>query len=372
MKNRVYSLLLSTALVAAVFTLPACQDDPEIGNTTPKFNYTVPTTYNFSNVNYRNQQIRIIMMSEFVAEARKAHAQGVVVNGDKLKNMLSNLNNPFAADSVNTSGVKLEDKIAGTEIAEFKAMIDSAVAASKNTMPAVNGRSGLIANSADPSKVYLVNSNGLEFKEYFDKTLMGALAHYQISSIYLSEDKIGNTVDNVNVVVGKGTTMEHSWDEAFGYFAVSKEFPTNKTGIAFISKYADGRDALLGVNKKIMDAYLTGRAAISNKDYATRDAQAKIIREQIELVFVATAIHYLNEALKNLANDGVRCHVLSEAIGCIKGLKYNPITKTDFAKINEICGQIGNNFHTVTEAGIKQAKAQLVEIYGLSANADLL
>ena len=54
---------------------------------------------------------------------------------------------------------------------------------------------------------------------------------------------------------GKGTDMQHHWDEAFGYFGVPTDFPTNTEGLVGLGKYCNKVDAQLGCNKIIMDAF---------------------------------------------------------------------------------------------------------------------
>lgn len=181
-------------------------------------------------------------------------------------------------------------------------------------------------------------------------------------SIYLAPGKMD--VDNEEIEEGKGTAMEHHWDEAFGYFGVPTDFPTNTDGIRFWGKYANGRDALLGSNEALMNAFITGRAAISNKDLETRDEQIEIIRNEWEKVSAATAIHYLNAANAAFADDAVRNHTLSEAWAFIHALKYNPNKKLSNVEVEEILAELGENFYEITTDNINAAKATLVEAYG--------
>ena len=171
-------------------------------------------------------------------------------------------------------------------------------------------------------------------------------------------------VDNEAIEEGIGTAMEHHWDEAFGYLGLPTDFPSNTEGLRFWGKYINGRDAQLGSNEKLMKAFITGRAAISNNDLETRDEQIEIIRNEWEKVSAATAVHYLNRANSFFADDAIRNHVLSEAWAFIHALKYNPNKKLTNVEIDAILEDLGDNFYTVTTDNINAVKAALVSAYG--------
>jgi hypothetical protein len=84
------------------------------------------------------------------------------------------------------------------------------------------------------------------------------------------------------------------------------------------------RDAQLGSNAKLMDAFLKGRAAISNKDMKAKNEASPAIQEEWEKVSAATAISYLNRAKTSITDDAVRNHVLTEAIGFVYALRFKP------------------------------------------------
>ena len=55
--------------------------------------------------------------------------------------------------------------------------------------------------------------------------------------------------------------------------------------VGFIAKYSNTVDGRLGTNKKIMDAYLKGRAAIANNDETALNEAVEVLYKQLELVF---------------------------------------------------------------------------------------
>ena len=73
-----------------------------------------------------------------------------------------------------------------------------------------------------------MDANGIEYTQLIEKGLMGAVFYYQITNVYLGDGKMDvDNADQVDPDNGKYyTTMEHHWDEAFGYFSDAVDFPT--------------------------------------------------------------------------------------------------------------------------------------------------
>ncbi|BDS09476.1 DUF4856 domain-containing protein [Aureispira anguillae] len=331
--------------------------------------YTVPTTYNFENVSYTGQQNRLDMMGEITSYIKTAHASNApALDAAKIKDMYGdNTGNHFSTTDLNGSSKQLKDKTITTEQTNFEAYMDAVAVASQSTnAAAANGHAGIGSNNAG-SKNYLFNANGIELTQVIEKGLMGACFYYQATAVYMGDGKMN--VDNNLVNAGKGTNMEHHWDEAFGYFGVPTDFPTTTTGVSFWGKYCNKHEAVYPLNEKMMNAFLKGRAAISAKDIATRDEQITILRKNWELVTVATSIYYLNKAANNISTDVFAAyHELSEVFGFIMSIKYGAGTGaiTD-AQVNTILTDLfGNsdplqaNNYNVTTAKIEAAKTALV------------
>ena len=356
----------------------SCEKNEETPTTTVDDNgYSIPTTYSFSRngattVDFSGQTTRLDMLDELSDYLNQGNS-GVTLSSTVMLNMFRNENSPFAEASLNTSTKNIASKTFNTDVAVFEQYFLNAAAASISANDtASNGQAG-IAYNADLSKKYLVDANGVEWRQVILKHLMGALMYYQATTVYLGEDKIGSTVNNTDIVDGKNyTTMEHHFDEAFGYFGVSVDFPTVTTGARYYGNYANKRNAVLGSNAKLMNAFLQGRAAIANSDMAAKESAIATIKTEWELVIAGSAIHYLNEAVANFGDDAIRSHVLSECLGFVKSLKYNidkTISDTDIANVET---KIGTNFYNVTIADLNNAKATLVTAFGLTAEADQL
>lgn len=355
--------LLAIATTLAIgFT--SCQPDD---NTT----YTVPETYNFENVSYTGQQDRLDMLGELTSYIKTAHtANAPALDAAKLKDMYGdNTGNHFSTTELNSSTKQLKSKTVATEQSKFEAYLDAAAVASQATnMTAASGQAGIGSNNAG-TKHYLLNENGIELAQIIDKGLMGACFYYQGTAVYLGDGKMN--VDNNLVNAGKGTNMEHHWDEAFGYFGVPKVFPATDANdpIRFWGKYCNKHEAVYPLNEKMMNAFLKGRAAISAKDLATRDEQITILQKNWELVVVATSIYYLNKSKGNLSTDPVAAyHGLSEAFAFIMSLKYGAGTDAiTNAQVDTILSNLfgsadplqANNYN-ITETKIEAAKNALV------------
>ncbi len=368
MNMNIKTLLL---LVGTLGILNSCKKDTiepsPAPAPTPTPSYTVPATYNFTNVNYLGQTQRLDMVSEMKSYLNTGNTKGTVLSAQKLKDMYQNANAPFSNASLNTSGKDIRSKVFMLDQAIFETYMDNVAAASQSTVDGANGTAGVVVSSTDATKKYLCDANGVEWTQVIEKGLMGALMYYQSVAVYLDESKIGNGVDNSNVVSGQGTAMEHAWDEAFGYFGVPIDFPSVTTGIRFWGKYCNDRNTVLSTNAKIMNAFIKGRAAISAKDYATRDAQVGIVRAAWEQVIVATIISYVNSTKSKITDDAIRNHNLSEIKGFLMNLKYNPSKKISNAQLTQLETALGTNYYTITIAQLDEIKNTLSTIYELDA-----
>ncbi|WP_258103050.1 DUF4856 domain-containing protein [Marinoscillum sp. MHG1-6] len=371
-------LLIVCAISASLFT--SCDEKEDV-------KYDIPSTYTFerdgsSSVSFSGQTARLDMLAEIKAYLKTGDS-GQQLDAAVLLNMFSNTGNPFSDEALNTSGKQIEDKTSAADVTFYKNLFEEAEAVSKTTVDASIGTGGQMLRVS--SQAYInVNAKGWEFTQMVEKGLMGALIYNQIFNSYLTETKIGADVDNTVIVDGKNyTTMEHHWDEAFGYWGVPVDFPQGSPVLEesedrFWAEYTESRDADLGVADKIMTAYITGRAAIVANDHETKMAQIDVIAEGLELVAAATGIHYINSALTDLnaQDQGNMFHHLSEGYGFINALKYIPNAQISATEINTILtvdfGTDGN-FWEVDAESLASAKSTLTTAYpDLASIADTL
>lgn len=357
-------------LIALLITLlVSCTKDnePEI---------ILPSSYNFENVNFAGQTQRIGMLSEIVTEVGKGKTQ--VLDFNKLMNMYANTGNPFTDVALNTSGKQLRDKTFADDtaffVSMFKAAADNSLSFATNT--AGNGTAGVATSTDDLTKKYLVDSNGVEYAQIIQKGLMGAVFYYRIAEEYTTKDKL-DPADNVTVVTGQGTAMQHYWDEAFGYFGVpailtvaNYDSLNTAKALKFYGTYVS-KGKTVGTIENTLKAFIKGRDAINRKDYATRDAAAAVVRKNFELVNACSFISYMNQAKVAISDYAIKCHTLSEGFGFFLSLKYNSerkISQTDFNTIEanfKRNGKLSVAHLTVTE--INTMIDKISQIYGLDA-----
>ena len=357
--------------------LTSCSDDDDTNPTpNPPAGYSIPETYTFTDaqgnntVNFSGQVERQDQLGEIETLMKSANTAGTAINAQDLKDMFANVNDNGNGNFSFESTKQLRNKCA-TEFTdaeevrlEFETMMESLAAISQTTISGEsNGENGIagIVQSGDAGP-YLMDANGQEYTQLISKGLMGAVFYHQITGYYLTDEKIGDGVDNstaVDPTEGKHyTAMEHHWDEAFGYFTDATNFPLSGTD-RFWGEYANVVNPGLGSNEILMTAFLTGRAAISNDDMTTKNEQRDIIIREMERVVAGAAIHYMNKARDQFANNASRNHFLSEGMGFINGLRFNPNTGLSPQEISALKSEIGDNFYEVTVSDILSVRDQL-------------
>jgi len=371
------SLLLGLTVVAFMASCKKDKKDepePEPTPTPAAPSYNVPTTYNFASADFSASTRRLAMLSELTTYIRSAHTTTQttqpVLDAQKLKDMYMNVGARFTDANLNSSGLQLKDQT-GTayglpvelDLSYTDAASASASAALTPTVQtASSGTAGKLNESATVRAI-LVDANGLEYKEQTEKGIMGGVFYYQAMT------KLANigTYDNTTLVNGI-TAQEKAWDEAFGYFGVPVDFPTNLTGLKNWGSYANSVNVAISCNSTIMNAFLKGRAAISNKDNTGRDAARDIVMKTWEKVAAAKCISYMKGAKTNFTKAADRHHNLSEGIGFIKAFYYNPSKTITNAQIAQLEGYIGTNLYNVTTANIDNVISLLATTFSLDPN----
>lgn len=304
--------------------------------------YKVPTKYEFTRegnntVSFSGQTQRLDMLSEITIYLKTANTAGTILSYDDLVKMYSNDNFTWVdADNLGLigsskqlmnktayaiNGGSADQAVQALILSYFDSITTISATTITNTENGESGVSGIWPNDGVKGP-YLMDGTGKEYTQLIEKGLMSAVFMNQITVNYLGGISGDNNTTIVDEAAGKYyTEMEHHWDEAYGYFSSSINNP-NDDGIRFWSKYAKGRETIISSATKIYNAFINGRTAIINLDYTLRDAQVKIIRDEIEKVAAGTAIHYLNSAKSNMTSSTARNHSLSEAMAFLNGLKY--------------------------------------------------
>lgn len=346
MKNQLIAGFVLTTLLFA--SCSSDDDQPLVQNVVE-----APDTYNFmrggeSTVAFGGQTTRIMMADE----TARAFTDFDNTTEASLLAMFNHEpgNSDFSDSALNASDKNLRSKTAASydyfvsntsESAQIKATFEDFISSQINEVFAnkmVLASPGVAGQIADGSKTRYVNAKGLEYNQAFAKGILGAVMTDQMLNNYLSKevlDEGDNRQNNDNDITQENkpyTTMEHKWDEAYGYLygtSANSENPNLTIGQddKFLNEYVgrvnDNGD-FSSIASEIWDAFKLGRAAIVAKDYELRDAQASIIREKVSTVIAARGIFYLQIG-KNRIADGNRIgsfHALSEAYGFVYSLRF--------------------------------------------------
>lgn len=387
--------ILSIVAVAAIL-FTSCSNDDD--NSNP---IETPATYAFSRnnastVDFSGQTTRIAMADALVNALKDntktqaqldgmfAHAQG---NAD------------FTDANLNASDKNVRSKTAAstdffasntTDANAIKADFDGWIASQvTNVFPKWNtvataGNAGQLQQSGGGTIRY-INAKGLEYNQALAKGLIGALMLDQILNNYLSPavlDAGTNVADNNNGVLESGksyTSMEHKWDEAYGYLYGSEVDPAVPVLDAdqFLSEYIERVSAdsdFATIDDDVYNAFKLGRAAIVAKNYKVRDAQAEIIKENLSKIPAVRGVFYLQASKANLGIDNARAfHALSEAYGFIYSLQFTrkPNSTQPYVTKTEVEGYLaqlmaGNGFWDVTATTIDNISNAIAAKFGFT------
>ena len=238
----------------------------------------------------------------------------------------------------------------------------------------------IAGNSQDGDKLgtpaVYTDDNGVDLTQMINKVLIGAVPYYQATGVYLAGllDRDNGEPHSEGMAY---TSMEHGWDEAFGYFGAARDysrytdeqlagsvgdytFDSNGDGsIDFSSEYNFGLSRNAGKRDKggagvdftgdIFAAFLAGRTLIVNQGSAAEiSAQREAAANGMEKVIAATAVHYINDTLADMADLGTGDENLvnlnkhwAEMKGFTVALQYNPFALISHSQLEELHGIMG-------------------------------
>lgn len=365
LKNSALCAILSLVIISS-----CKKDETTTSATPPVVSYTIPTTYKgFTNVDYTEATTVLGMVSALSTEIAKGTGIApatvpVPLLSATLKNMLTNSGNPFGNAAYDTTGFQIRANSIALAHQQTESYIDSLVMVSNTNAAAASGVAGL--GITQNARRLLLTKDGVNYAQILNKTLMGDLIYYQISKRVLD-----NSLDNTTPVAGKNyTAMEHNWDLAFGYWSVPDSFPMVLTPVKFWGSYSNQVNGGLGCNAIVMNAFLKGRAAISNKDLATKNEQAAIIVAMFDKMTAAAVIRELKECDADItANDMVQLvNHLSEAKAFVMSMKNNKNAGrviTD-AQIEILLGFFPQNLWNTSLTDLTNIKAYIATVYGFT------
>ncbi len=386
------SFLSISFLLAAVVVSSCKKKDSDSPAPATTFNYTVPSTYrSFNNVDYSEVSIRLNMAKSIETYLKAAIPPSGTYQLDSMKliGMLSNSGSQFTDSTYwNALSISLEDQINPSAKLDVENILKTYAKSSASVVPASRGIAGLMASTASPSKKTLFDTSGVNGAQTFQKALFGSLFVYQINNTLAN---LGG-IEYIAPTAGKANVIEHAWDQAFAYLGFPGQYPvdslSNVTFIAahkasyyYIANYASQVDA--GGKSQfipnLVNAFLKGRAAISNNDYLTKNAQIEIIRDQLEQFLAACVIQEINELLANGGskyNDpAAKMSSLSESQGFLHAIRYNlPFSKKiTSAQVEDLLSHYHTSMYdNITVDDANYIKNTISSIYGFDAIKDNL
>jgi len=247
---------------------------------------------------------------------------------------------------------------------------------------------------------------GLNYQQLFQKFLLVSVAYSQAAQDYLKADK-GLTKGNSEADGDAAyTSLEHQWDEGFGYFGASmdylniadatisgKTYYSNVFGNDYIdllkgeynfglAQYASKHDVLTGttdLSSEIMIAFLEGRQLIQD-NFGTNPVVGSGYHTELaaisdravkglEKVIAISVIKYINESIDDMDAyvvgagnndvDDLAKH-WSELKGFALGLQFSPIPTMTEAQQIDLHDKIGQSPITKLENDV-DGKAGYIE-----------
>jgi hypothetical protein len=228
-----------------------------------------------------------------------------------------------------------------------------------------------------------VTESGLDLRQLSQKFLLMAVTFSQAADDYLDDDVDGKGLLAPNTQDGDNpySTLEHQWDEGFGYFGASVDYSawTDEQIAAGMVIDLDGDEAIdlgrevnMGAStnaaKRDVGAavatdftaeafagFRTGRAIISAAgDTLTDDEMAALMVERDraigawEAAIAATVVHYINDTITDMDAIGTDAYSFvdhakhwAELKGFALGFQFNPhspLSDADFAMFHQLVG----------------------------------
>ena len=349
-----------------------------------------PSTYVFerggeSTVNYDGQITRLMQADELYSALNDASsteaALDLMFGGD------GSASAGFANEDLNGTSKLIRSKTSAlANSATNRPIFDGWITDfSDNVVPnftgdASDGTAGAITTG---TSTYQVNAQGQELDQLFFKSLIGAFTLDQIINNYITPSQLDSGTrrdENTAGTLEEGdpyTTMEHKWDEGFGYLYgqvadVTLNFGLPAEGEAtgnLLMKYFQKVENTFepGIAERVYNAFIAGRHAITIADYDARDAAATTIKTELSKVIGYYAIYYLNDYLAKSGEGNVAKahHSLSEAYGFMFSLQFTndggDAPYMDNATVSYALSTYFNNFHQQQDVYINGAGNGMID-----------
>lgn len=455
------NLIKGAALVSAMGMLAACGSSDSDDKALTTYTFDSKLNAGESSVNYTGQQARQLLISELktfiasdalqvgntgtkeaaLANLNRIYADGVSASGESLTeinvyasgnvtDISISVDSPLTLAQTNysevfdTAGTKyLKEKLAGldNDLSMSKFIGWDVTAADENAKPDALIQTwfdeiATMATDADTETTY-VNAEGHDLKQLVQKFLFGAVTYSQAARDYLKADK-GLLKQNTTAdKEGKSyTSLEHQWDEGFGYFGAATHYLTktdaeikasavidaNNDGVVNLlggeynyglAVYASKMDISTGstdYSKQAMEAFIEGRELIQanfgTDPVAGEGYHAELVEISeralgaMEKVIATAAIHYINSTIADVQAYTTDISTVakhwSEMKGFALSLQFSPIATISEADLIAVHALLGQSPKASVDAGVdayitdlQAARTKLQVAYGFDAEA---
>ncbi len=268
-----------------------------------------------------------------------------------------------------------------------------------------------------------VTTSGQDLQQLVQKFLTGAIAFSQGADDYLDDDIEGKGMLAPNTRDGDKpwTSLEHAWDEGFGYFGATPDFDLytddevaaagGREGWSSGYHDSDGDGAIdllweynlghatnaakrdrgskvpVDLSGDAFSAFVEGRRIITSAGETLTADEVSALRAQRdkavgawEKAISATALHYINDTLKDMAKIGTPDYNFldhakhwSELKGFALALQFNPrspLSDEDFLTLHARIGDkpaLEGDDLAAYKAGLLEARDLLAAAYGFDA-----
>lgn len=276
----------------------------------------------------------------------------------------------------------------------------------------------------DASTPLYLTAEGHDLIQLTQKFLLGGVNFSQGTDDYLDDDVEGKGLLAANELDADHnyTTLEHHWDEAYGYFGAARDygmytddeiaaeggrdeyaagyFDSNGDGLIDLTREynfaasvnaakrdrGSAEDAKTDFTGDADLAWRTGRAIIAAAYDAGEEVDIAALRVQRDLVvttweeaIAATVVHYVNEVLADMDSIGTAEYSFadhakhwSELKGFALGFQFNPrspMTAADFAAVHAAVGDAPAGASPTSPTDDTDYRARLLEARGLIGDA---
>ncbi|MCU0416954.1 MAG: DUF4856 domain-containing protein [Cytophagaceae bacterium] len=365
----------------------------------PVPSYSFPSTYNFADTTsgFAKGDTVFLMLSELNGKMNAVKTVGTTLDDVSMKNMLTG--SGFTNVALTNASFDLEDLITtstdvtvpGISLSGLDVLniaIDSlklsANPSATGAAPVTGtiGTAGVVETVPVPPATsgskYVINKYGMEYQQLVDKGQMGSLIYYQLTNKLMDVSSTGSGVSQADKI--------KNWDFAFKLVGIPSTYssllnsgltnPQIRSRMRYFGAYAFDRkndSKLPNAIGTIYNAFIAGRVAINNNDQALLDIQKAIIQQELEKVWAATMVKYIDDA--NTTDQAKRNHALSELIAFIKGFQYSAYpARVSNATLNNWLSVFdhpnfatqGYNFYEVTQIELNTLRTNINTTFGFT------